>query len=91
MSKGKPVYVCRCEEVRDTEIENAIRDGARTVKGVKIRTKATMGLCQGRTCCRLIEKMLAQVEDIDNLSPGKKPPVRAIKISEVIEKGDDND
>lgn len=88
MAEKKPVYICRCQEVTREEIRKAIADGARTIKGVKNRTHATMGLCQGRTCRRLIEKMLAEVTDIKELKPGTRPPVRTIKIEEVV-KGDD--
>ena len=53
------VYICRCEEVTREEVEQAIRDGATTLTGIKKRTHAGMGLCQGRTCRKLIANMLA--------------------------------
>lgn len=84
MSEKKPVYICRCQEVTKEEIEKAIKDGARTIKGVKNRTHATMGLCQGRTCRRLIEKMLSQVTDTSQLEPGTRPPVRTVKIEDMV-------
>lgn len=48
------ILVCRCEEVTLGEIKKAIADGARTVTGVKLRTRAGMGLCQGRTCGKMV-------------------------------------
>ncbi|MDO4552433.1 MAG: (2Fe-2S)-binding protein [Bacillota bacterium] len=54
------MLVCRCEEVTLGEIREAIRQGARDVTGVKRRTRAGMGLCQGRTCERLVQQILRQ-------------------------------
>ena len=42
--------VCRCETVTEGEIVEAIKRGARTVAGVKYRTRAGMGRCQGGFC-----------------------------------------
>ena len=52
--------VCRCEEITVGDIKRAIADGARTLTGVKRRTRAGMGLCQGRTCAKLIERLIGQ-------------------------------
>lgn len=80
------VYICRCEEVSREEIEQAIRDGATTIAGIKKRTHAGMGLCQGRTCWKLITNMLAGGKDPAKiLPPTFRPPVRTVKISEIAE------
>jgi glycerol-3-phosphate dehydrogenase len=42
--------VCRCEHVTEGEIRDAVRRGARTLDGVKFRTRAGMGRCQGGFC-----------------------------------------
>jgi len=42
--------VCRCETVSEAEIVSAIRRGGRTLDGVKRRTRAGMGRCQGGFC-----------------------------------------
>ncbi len=50
--------ICRCEEITEGEIRAAIRArvGARTLDGVKRRTRSGMGRCQGGFCTpRLIE------------------------------------
>lgn len=87
MSHEKNVCICRCEEVTEGEILRAIEEGARTVKGIKIRTQATMGLCQGRTCWRLIVNILSKhvdINDISKLEIGIRVPVRTIKIKNFI-------
>lgn len=44
--------VCRCEKVTRAEILQAIHNplGVHTVNGIKVRTRATMGRCQGGYC-----------------------------------------
>ena len=80
------VFICRCGEVTESEVLAAIADGASTVKGVKIRTDAGMGLCQGRTCRRLISRMLARTQPRQDIYPPTvRPPVRTAKIREYTE------
>ena len=80
------VIICRCEEVTRGEILAAIADGATTLKGVKIRTEAGMGLCQGRTCRRLISQMLAQTRPpADIYPPTVRAPVRTAVIRDYLE------
>ena len=84
------VCICRCEEIYKAEIQAAIDDGATTIAGIKKRTQAGMGLCQGRTCRRLITQMLSQVKPISEVNPSTtRPPVRTAKISEFIVEEDD--
>ena len=42
--------VCRCEQITEGEIREAIRRGARSLDGVKRRVRAGMGRCQGGFC-----------------------------------------
>lgn len=61
--------ICRCEEISENEIVAAIKEGATSIRGVKIRTRAGMGTCQGRTCYRNVLSLLqihkkTQREDI---------------------------
>ena len=54
MNEWKPeddnIYVCRCEEVTVGDIKRAIAAGADSLKAIKMRTHAGMGVCQGMTC-----------------------------------------
>ena len=54
--------VCRCEKVSEGEIVEAINRpvGARTVDGVKRRTRAGMGRCQGGFCCSKVLEILSR-------------------------------
>lgn len=53
--------ICRCETVTEGEILDAIRTnpGARDLDGVKRRTRAQMGRCQGGFCMPYITEILA--------------------------------
>jgi len=42
--------ICRCETVTEGEILEAVKRGAVTLDGVKFRTRAMMGTCQGNFC-----------------------------------------
>lgn len=54
--------ICACEKVTEGEIVDAIRRplGARTVEGVKRRTGAAFGNCQGTHCLNKIVSILAR-------------------------------
>jgi len=77
------IIICRCEEVRLGEIKKAILEGAITVEDVKRRTRAGMGLCQGKSCGKIITRLISQYtgQSIENILPATfRPPVRAIKL-----------
>ena len=54
--------VCRCESITEGEILHAIRTnpGARDLDGVKRRTRAQMGRCQGGFCGPQIVEILSR-------------------------------
>jgi glycerol-3-phosphate dehydrogenase len=52
--------VCRCELVTEAEIHNAIDHGARTLDGIKFRSRAGMGRCQSGFCTTRCMDILAQ-------------------------------
>jgi len=80
---GDDLLICRCEEVTRQEILQAISEGARTVGEVKRRTRAGMGLCQGKTCRRLVSRILAAQTGqlLGQVEPSTfRPPVRPIEL-----------
>ena len=65
MIAQNPAYgrvVCRCEEITEGEILDAIRRNppARDVDAVKRRTRAGMGRCQGGFCMPTVAEFLAE-------------------------------
>ena len=63
--KENPAYgtvICRCETITEGEIVDAIHrvPGARSLDGVKRRTRAGMGRCQGGFCSPRVMEILAR-------------------------------
>lgn len=89
------VIVCRCEEITAGEIRKAIREyHATTVTEVKRRVRAGMGLCQGRTCGKLVRRIIAEetgkkMNEIQGSTD--RPPVRPVTFGELAEDGEDQE
>jgi glycerol-3-phosphate dehydrogenase len=63
LTEQNPHYrrmVCRCEYVTEGEILAAIQRGARSLDGLKFRTRAGMGRCQGGFCTTRCMELLAR-------------------------------
>lgn len=54
--------VCRCEQVTEADIRNAIKSkpGATTIDGIKFRARAGSGRCQGGFCSLRVIEILAE-------------------------------
>ena len=52
--------ICRCEQISEGEIVEAIRRGARSLDGVKRRVRAGMGRCQGGFCAPRVMEILTR-------------------------------
>jgi NADPH-dependent 2,4-dienoyl-CoA reductase/sulfur reductase-like enzyme len=79
--------ICRCENVVVSQIEDSIADGAQEMQGVKTRTRAGMGPCQGRYCDLSVGMMIAfetgrSREDVGFMS--SRPPVIPLQINDLI-------
>lgn len=81
-SYGGDLTICRCEEVSKEEILGAIRSGAGSIAAIARRTSAGMGLCQGRTCQRLIAQILNEVGvPMEVIKPRTiRPPLRPVPV-----------
>lgn len=67
--KRDPSYgriICRCESISEGEILDAIRSNprARDIDGVKRRTRAGMGRCQGGFCAPYVMELIARENGI---------------------------
>jgi len=73
--------ICRCEHISRGEVLEAIRRGATTLDGVKRRTGAGMGRCQGGYCAEKIMHILSSclgknIYDIKKDGPGSEMILR---------------
>lgn len=64
--------VCRCETVSEGEILESISRGARTRDGIKFRTRAGMGRCQGNFCSHKVFNIMSQTIHDNTLGVTKK-------------------
>jgi glycerol-3-phosphate dehydrogenase len=69
--------VCRCEHITEAEVHAATsaKPGATTLDGIKLRTRAGMGRCQGGFCSDRIMNLLSSdlnipIESITKHEPG---------------------
>lgn len=77
------VIICRCEEVTVKEVLKVINEGGTTVNEVKRLSRAGMGLCQGRICCRLVSQIISERtgRPLAQIEPTTfRPPVRPIPM-----------
>jgi bacterioferritin-associated ferredoxin len=81
---GEDGLICHCKQVTEQEIRQAIAEGAYSVVGINRRTGAGTGLCQGRTCQRLIVDVLSGLTGIPVHVIERdiaRPPIRPVKIA----------
>ena len=64
--------ICRCNNVSEAEIVEAIRRGARTVESIKFRTNAGKGPCQGSRCLAKIIAILMRELKTEEILLGRK-------------------
>ena len=81
--------ICRCETVSEGEILEAIRTNPKPtdLDGVKRRTRAQMGRCQGGFCMPYITEILAKEMNVPFESitkSGGKSLINVSKTKEVI-------
>lgn len=74
--KEKPAYgniICRCEMISEGEIMDAITRplGAKSIDGIKRRTRAGMGRCQSGFCLPGTMRILSREGKLDMLDIGK--------------------
>lgn len=53
------MIVCRCEEITKGEIRRAVHEGLFTMTEIRRYLRAGMGLCQGKTCGRIVKGIIA--------------------------------
>ena len=84
--RRKKVVICRCEEVTDDEILDAVKRGAKTVAEIKKMTRAGMGICQGKTCGMVVARILSKTtgKKLEEIMPDtSRTPLRPIKLSDL--------
>lgn len=78
--------VCRCENVTEAEIIDAIHKGHTTIDAIKYATRAGSGRCQGGFCTSRILQLISEHAGMDILHITKKGPGSELVLSR-MEKG----
>lgn len=84
--------ICRCEDITQEQVEDAIDSGITDPEELKRFLHVGMGPCQGRTCGRLVIRILATKlnKPVSELtSPRQRPPLISIPISSVLGEEDE--
>lgn len=86
--RENPAYgaiVCRCEQVSEGEIVDAIHGtiGAKTLDGVKRRTRAGMGRCQSGFCSPRIMELISQELGVDMREVCKNGKGSAVVVDKI--------
>ena len=55
--------ICRCEEVSLEDIQNTASKYSCSAREVKLRTRAGMGYCGGRTCRPAVDAVLEALQE----------------------------
>jgi NADPH-dependent 2,4-dienoyl-CoA reductase/sulfur reductase-like enzyme len=81
--------LCRCESVPAAQIIQAIgAEGDRTLRGIKVQTRAGMGSCQGRMCGHLISRLIAKNTGmpLESIRPDTaRPPIKPVPLRVLVD------
>ncbi|WP_066067467.1 (2Fe-2S)-binding protein [Neobacillus soli] len=88
MANMGEIVICRCEEVTYGQLQATAEEHKCTARELKLRTRAGMGFCGGRTCRPSLDRILESV--IPNIAPGEiplkyQPPIRPVTFGTVGE------
>ena len=82
------VVICRCEDVTYGEIVAAVDAGLTDTEEIKRVLRCGMGPCQGRTCSRIIARIIAErtgKRPSEVRLPVVRPPSRPVEIGTLAE------
>ena len=80
--------ICRCEDLAKADISVALDEGLRNVNEIKKRTRAGMGLCQGRMCAPSIGALVSALNDAtpEQIGLGTvRPPLGHVTLGALVE------
>ena len=88
----KETIVCRCQDISLDEVEEALEQGICDPEELKRFLHIGMGPCQGRTCGRLVSRLIMQKTGAPpEKAKGTKqrPPLVSVPIREFLEAEDE--
>lgn len=82
----KDMIVCRCEEVTYEELVETAKQFHCSARELKLRTRAGMGYCGGRTCRSMVDQIVQEVgneRNVDEIPLKYQPPVRPVRFLDI--------
>lgn len=86
MHKDNTIIICRCEEVTYSTLQETAKLHQCSARELKLRTRAGMGFCGGRTCRPILDRVIEDVipnTTADAIPLKYQPPVRAVTFGTV--------
>ncbi|MCK5147375.1 (2Fe-2S)-binding protein [bacterium] len=88
----RDTIICRCQDISLGEIMEAIDGGITDPEELKRFLHVGMGSCQGRTCGKLVTRILANVTGksvYEIKQTSQRPPLVSVPMKEIL--GDNNE
>ncbi|MFB3170093.1 (2Fe-2S)-binding protein [Neobacillus sp. 179-C4.2 HS] len=91
MTNKEALVICRCEEVTYDQVFATAKEHQCTSRELKLRTRAGMGFCGGRTCRVMVDRIIESI--VPNTEEGViplkyQPPIRPVTFGTVGENHD---
>ena len=87
MTDKENTLICRCEDITLQDIMDAIESGITHPEELKRFLHVGMGPCQGRTCGRMVMRILSQYTGkpaSELKTTGQRPPLVSVPIKEFL-------
>ncbi|NBI28742.1 (2Fe-2S)-binding protein [Chengkuizengella marina] len=88
----RKIIICRCEEVTLDQLVDTAESYRCSSRELKLRTRAGMGQCAGRTCRALVDEIVQKYTNEPtphDIPLGYQAPIRPITFSLMGEKDHD--
>ncbi|MED4014627.1 (2Fe-2S)-binding protein [Sutcliffiella cohnii] len=86
MKQNENIIICRCEEVTYQELMETASTYQCSARELKLRTRAGMGYCGGRTCRIMVHQIANRVgseQSVEKVSLKYQPPIRPVNFAEL--------
>lgn len=86
--------VCRCEDVPEAEIRDAVKSGLRDMESLKRYLAIGTGACQGKHCMNAIAKILEEEsgQSVEGVAPYvARPPVSMTPLGDFAARDESED
>ncbi|MFD1037535.1 (2Fe-2S)-binding protein [Virgibacillus byunsanensis] len=79
------MIICRCEEVTYNDLAETAKNYTCSARELKLRTRAGMGYCGGRTCRGMVDKMATELNRTKHsqITLKYQPPIRPIRFEDL--------